>query len=134
MSFSARTDIPLLFLAVASYFLYRVHEILLPFILASVLAFLFNPLVRFFEVRGLRRRPVVVVLYVSLMTVLALATYKLVWVAGLEAQKASHNMPLYVKRGGAAFANWRVKTRVNHALVDYIADHGRSWPQEVLSR
>ena len=66
MNLSGRTFIPLFILAAVSYFLYRVHEILLPFVLSGVLAYLFNPLVRFFEVRGLRRRPVVVVLYIKI--------------------------------------------------------------------
>src|SRR5690242_18771970 len=100
MSWSGRTVLPLTFAAVTTYFLYRVHDILLPFVLAAVLAYLFNPLVRFFEVRGLRRRPVVVILYVSLMTLMTLSSYKLAWVAALEAEQAAHNMPVYVQKGG----------------------------------
>src|SRR5436190_16079142 len=104
MILSGRTIIPLFFLAAASYFLYRVQEVLLPFLLAAVLAYLFNPLVRFFEVRGLRRRPVVVLLYVSLMTLITLSSYKLAWVAASEAADAAHNMPVYVRKGGEMFS------------------------------
>ncbi len=153
MTFSGRTIIPLFFLAAISYFFYRVHEILLPFILASVLAYLFNPLVRFFEVRGLRRRPVVLVLYVSLMTILSLSTYKLAWVAALEAEEAAHNMPSYVQKGSEALAHIRAslnagpahddrrpfqmlvrRVAVSSDVIDFIADHGKNWPQEILSR
>ena len=134
MSFSGRTFFPLSVFALTTYFLYRVHEVLLPFILAGMIAYLLNPLVRFFEVRGLRRRPVVVVLYVSVMSLLILASYELVSVAAVEAEKASHNMPAYVQKGSVTFAAWRTKTKVSHTLVDYIAEHGRLWPHEVLSR
>jgi putative permease len=134
MTLSGRTLVPLSILGAASYLLYHVHEVLLPFILAAVIAYLFNPLVSFFEVRGMRRRPVVFVLYLSVMSILAVAFYKLTWVAAYEAAKASHNMPIYVHRAGEAFANWRGKTRVSRALVDYVAEQGRNWPQDVLTR
>jgi predicted PurR-regulated permease PerM len=133
MSISGKTLIPLSILGAASYLLYRVHEVLLPFVLAAVVAYLFNPLVRFFEVRGLRRRPVVLVLYVGIMSILALVFYKLTWVAAYEAAKASHNMPIYVQRASEAFANWRMKTRMSHVFVEYITQHGRNWPHDVLS-
>jgi len=153
MTLSGRTIIPLFFFVAASYFLYRVNEVLLPFLLAAVLAYLFNPLVRFFEVRGLRRRPVVVLLYASVMTVITLASYKLAWVAAVEAEEAAHNMPAYVQKGGEAFTRLRGSLKsdwthddgrpfetlahrlfANLALFDYVAEHGKTWPAEVLSR
>jgi predicted PurR-regulated permease PerM len=134
MNLSGRTFLPLFLVAATSYFLYRVHQILLPFVLAAVLAYLFNPLVRFFEVRGLRRRPVVLVLYISLMSIFSFASYKIAAVAALEAQEASRNMPLYVRKGGEALTKWRTTTKTNRLVVDYIANHGRMWPEEVLSR
>lgn len=134
MNLSGRTAYPILIAGFAAYFLYRVQEILLPFLLAAVLAYLFNPLVRFFEVRGLRRKPVVIVLYIVLTTLFTLASYKLIWMAGQEAEKASHNMPLYVQRGSEAFSHWKATTRMNQALVEYIAIHGQQWPQQILER
>ncbi len=153
MNLSGRTVFPALFFTAAAYFLFRVHEILLPFMLATVLAYLFNPLVRFFEVRGLRRRPVVLVLYVSLMTILSLASYKLAWVAALEAEEAAHNMPTYVRQGGEALARLRAslnslqvhddrrpfqsllkRTAAHVELLDFVAERGKSWPDEILKR
>src|SRR5438552_4716212 len=107
VSISGKTLIPLSILGAASYLLYRVHEVLLPFVLAAVLVYLFNPLVRFFEVRGLRRRPVVLVLFISLLTVLGLAAYKLTWIAATEAEQAAHDMPLYVQKGAETFSHLR---------------------------
>lgn len=134
MNFSGRAAFPLLVTGAFAYLFYRVHEILLPFVLAAALAYLFNPLVRFFEVRGLRRKPVVIFLYVGLMSVFAFASYKLICVAGQEAEQASRDMPRYVARGGEAFAHWKQTTRVNRTLVEYLAHHGRQWPQQVLER
>ncbi len=146
-----RRSFPLTFAAAAAYFLYRVQDILLPFVLAAVLAYLFNPLVRFFEVRGLRRRPVVLILYISLMTIITLSSYKLAWVAAFEAEEAAHNMPVYVQKGGEAFSRLRASLKsdpkhddgrpfqtlahrafANTSLLDYVAEHGRTWPEEVL--
>ncbi len=134
MNFSGRMAFPALFISAFLYFLYRVHEVLLPFVLAAVLAYLFNPLVRFFEVRGLRRRPVVVILYVGVMSLIIFASYKVTWIAGLEAEKASRNMPLYVERGSQAFADWKTNTDMPRILVDYLSVNGRQWPQKILQR
>jgi len=71
---------------------------------------------------------------VSLMSILAFLFYKLALVAGFEAQKATLNMPLYVRKGSQAFTEWQSKTRVDRALVNSIAEHGRAWPHEILSR
>lgn len=134
MNLSGRTAYPLLIAGFAAYFFYRVQEVLLPFLLAAVLAYLFNPLVRFFEVRGLRRKPVVIVLYIGLMTLFTFSSYRVLWMAGQEAEKASRNMPMYVQRGSELFAHWKATTRVNAALVEYISTHGRQWPQDILER
>src|SRR5207249_3892235 len=118
MTLSGRTILPLFFLATAAYFFYRVQEVLLPFLLAAVLAYLFNPLVRFFEVRGLRRQPVVVLLYVGLMTIVTLASYKLAWMAALEAEEAARNMPVYVQKGGETFARLRASLKSDRTHDD----------------
>jgi predicted PurR-regulated permease PerM len=153
MNLSGRTLFPLFFLTVVSYFLYRVREILLPFILAAVLAYLFSPLVRFFEVHGFRRRPVVLVLFISLVSILALTSYKLAWVAASEADQAAQNMPVYVHKGGETLARLRQSLQseelhddgrpfqmlahrlfAHTMILDYVAEHGKIWPREILTR
>ncbi len=134
MNLTGKSLIPAILVSAAVYFLYRVHDMLLPFVLAAVLAYLLNPLVRFFEVRGMRRRPVVVVLYLGLMTLAVVMIVKLGALAGLEAEKATRNMPRYVQQGSEAFSRWQSTTHMNPAIVDVIASHGRLWPQQILSR
>jgi len=132
MTLSGRTFIPLAILAAAAYFLFRIHEILLPFVLSGTLAYLVSPLVRLFEVRGFRRQPVVIFLYVLFMSVIAISFYKLGLAAAFEAQDAARHMPTYVQKGGEVLA--RVRGSLNSSLVDYVAEHGRTWPQDILSR
>jgi predicted PurR-regulated permease PerM len=137
VSFSVRAFLPLAVAAALSYFLFKVHEILLPFVLAAALAYLMSPVVRFFEVRGLRRGPVVIFLYASVMTLLAVFSYKLAAIAATEAQEAAHNMPMYVEKGGQALTRLRSDARMDgrfSVLLDDIADHGKEWPQDILSR
>jgi predicted PurR-regulated permease PerM len=132
MNLSGRTFLPLAVVAAVAYFLFRIHEILLPFVLAGALAYLVSPLVRFFEVRGLRREPVVILLYALFVGAFAFLFYKLAWVAAFEAQEAARNMPVYVQEGGEALA--RLRGHVNSVLFDYVAEHGRTWPRAILSR
>jgi len=132
MNISARTSIPLALLAAVGYFLFRIHEILLPFVLAAALAYLLNPLVRFFEVRGFRRFPIVVLIYVTLMSVLVAVLSILAYVAAQQAHEAARNMPAYVQKGGELFA--RLRSSMNSTVFDYLSEHGRTWPQDILDR
>lgn len=91
--------VPALMLAGLLYMLFKVHEILLPFVLGATLAYLISPLVRFFEVRGLRRQPVVFIVFGGLLALLAGGAYLAVNLAGQEAAKAAQELPRYVERG-----------------------------------
>src|SRR5579864_3249150 len=94
-----RYMIPLAILGALVYFLFKVHEILLPFVLGATLAYLLSPLVEFFEVRGLRRRPVVVFVFGALLAAISAGTYVALNLAAQEASMASREMPAYVARG-----------------------------------
>jgi predicted PurR-regulated permease PerM len=130
MTFSGRTFFPLVILLVAAYFLFLIHDILLPFILAGALAYLLNPAVRFFEMRGFRRAPVVVLMYAVLVITFVFLTYKVGSFVALDAQGAAHNMPLYVHKGGEVFA--RLRGSIHPVLFDFLADHGKVLPQDIL--
>ncbi|MDE2293288.1 MAG: AI-2E family transporter, partial [Elusimicrobia bacterium] len=54
------------------YFLYHIHEVVVPFVLSFALAFLLSPVVNFFTVRGLRREQVVAGIYLVVATVITL--------------------------------------------------------------
>ena len=56
---------PLIFGGIAAYFLVQVHSILLPFVLGAALAYLLNPLVAYFEIRGFRRSTAVLFVFLD---------------------------------------------------------------------
>ena len=62
MNSPSRTLVPLAALALVGYILFQVHHILLPFVLAATISYLLHPLIRLFEVRGLKHRPVALTL------------------------------------------------------------------------
>jgi predicted PurR-regulated permease PerM len=132
MNITGRSVIPTVVLVAVIYFLFRIHDILLPFVLAGALSYLLNPAVRFFEIRGFRRAPVVILIYAALMSALVFLTYKIGSFAALDAELAAHNMPLYIQKGGETFA--RLRGAIHPVLFDYLADHGKTWPQEMLQR
>jgi predicted PurR-regulated permease PerM len=65
----------LLLLGGLCWFFYAVRAVITPFILAAVLAYLLNPLVSFFETRGVRREMAVVVLFLALLGITTGFTY-----------------------------------------------------------
>lgn len=103
MTGSGRYLFPLALAIAFIYFLRQVHEILLPFILGGTLAYLLNPSVRFFEIRGLRRKPVVIVIYLAMVFSISSGTYWGVSLASQEASKTIVGLPVYLQRGAKLF-------------------------------
>ncbi|MFA5976050.1 MAG: AI-2E family transporter [Elusimicrobiota bacterium] len=141
--------IPSLLLAAIGYLLFKVQDILLPFILGMTLAYLISPLVRFFEVQGLRRRPVAILIFGGLLTLFSFGTYLTVNLASQEASKAAQELPRYVERGQRMFRDlqvWAARPSEKHsepsgylkrmvsnpALLDQINAHGRTLPDTLL--
>ena len=85
----------LVLLAAALYGFYRVHEALTPFILAAAFAYVLNPMITYFEARGLRRSHLVIAGYLCaiLLSVLAYAGVKALIVG--EAEELGVNAPTY---------------------------------------
>lgn len=152
MKLSGRLLIPFVLFAVAIYLLIRVHTVLLPFLLAATQAYLLNPIIRFFEVRGVRRGSVVTALYMALVCGLSLGVYYGGLVVSQEAAEASRQMPLYVQRGEHYLSALRAAADhpddpraaeipalfrpilTDPRVLDSIAEHGRTWPQDILKR
>jgi predicted PurR-regulated permease PerM len=132
MSVTGKSFLPGILLAAVVYFLFRIHEILLPFVLAGALAYLLNPAVRFFEMRGFRRAPIVILMYAALMSTLILLTYKIGSFVALDAEDAARNLPLYIRKAGESFAHLRGS--MHPILFDYLSEHGQTMPQEILQR
>lgn len=104
---SARYVFPLAVAAAAGYLLYTVNDILLPFVLAAVVAFLFNPVIRFFEVHGFKRGPIVVLFYLVMVSAGSASLYQGAKIVAREARSAAESMPSYMSKGERLMEDWK---------------------------
>jgi len=140
----------------AAFLFYHVRSILLPFALAAGMAFLLNPVVRFMEVRGVRRGPVVVLLFLGLMSLFTLGVYKGAVVAAREADDAAQKMPFYIEKGRHFIDDWKTsaerakdpqrrKTMLERSavlrtllldpgLIEAVALSAEDWPGRILGK
>jgi len=123
---TGRYLVPAVLVCAILYFLFKVHQVLLPFVLGAVLAYLLSPLVRIFEIQGLRRQPVVLIVCGALLAALSWATYFGLSMAGEEASQASTQLPQYVQRGQQFMKDF-------HAWAEGKAESG-SLPFRLLRR
>lgn len=79
------------------YFLAQIGGVLLPFILGLALAYVLNPLVRYFEIRGLSRGRVVAGIYLALMAVLAFGAVQSANYIGQNIAVMKFKLPLYAR-------------------------------------
>jgi predicted PurR-regulated permease PerM len=133
--------LPLALLAAAIYLVALVRSIVLPFVLAAALAYLLNPLVDFFRVRGFRRPPVVLGVFLTFFSGVSVVTYLAVSAGGQEAVRAAINMPSYVQKGQNFITqeskNWQKSSGLPKVLkvdafLEEVAEKGRSWPAKIL--
>jgi predicted PurR-regulated permease PerM len=154
VKFSGRTLLPLGFAAAAIFLVIQVRGVLLPFIMAAALAYLLNPLVNWFEIRGMRRPPVVGLVFLVLLTTATLGSYVVASVMAQEAQKATRQMPVYVQRAETLLAQLRraavspqaaqtaplhqfpmlQRLIANRPLLDYVSEKGRTWPNQIVDK
>jgi len=123
MTRPAKFLIPLVLAAGLFYFLFQVRGMLFPFILAMAFAYLLNPLISYFEMRGFRRNVVVLGLYTVLSILLASGIYLGVSALSREAAKARAEMPLY---------NQRV-AKLMQAMKE-VRSGSREWKSPILQR
>lgn len=98
MNRPGRYIVPLLLLALGCYFLFAVHHVLLPFILAAALAYLLHPIVKILEVRGLRHRAAAGIVFLSFMALCIGVFGVTVSMASDQISRVASDMPTLVKR------------------------------------
>lgn len=84
--------------ALLFYSVYHLHHILLPFFLGAALAYILNPLINSLESRGLRRRHVVLGLYVAAALLLYLGINTLLSLLSQEVSILQEQAPQYMKK------------------------------------
>lgn len=95
--------VPAAIFALSVYFLIQVHQVLLPFVLAATMAYLLNPMVRFFEVRGIHRRPAAIFVFILMMVALMVAVYLTISIASEQVSRMTTDLPLLIRRFKSAF-------------------------------
>ncbi|MBO4556112.1 MAG: AI-2E family transporter, partial [Elusimicrobiales bacterium] len=90
--------IPCFIAAVILYLVVITRQSLLPFILSAALAYVLNPLVRYFEVRGFKRYAVVIGLYIAFAVAVAVLGYIFVNFVSAQFLSFYENWPSYVEK------------------------------------
>src|SRR6185312_2514955 len=85
----------LVLVAAAFYGFYRVREALTPFVLAAAFAYVLNPVITYFEAKGLRRSHLVIAGYLCAILLGALAYAGIKTLIVGEANELSANAPTY---------------------------------------
>jgi predicted PurR-regulated permease PerM len=84
-------------LAVAVFFFIRVWTVLIPFFIGFALAYFVQPVIARFEARGLRRDRVVIVVYVAMISLLAILAVSLLPGFLREARSIGQELPSYAQ-------------------------------------
>lgn len=100
---SSSARLPLLLLLVGlAWFFYAVRVMLAPFVLAAVMAYILNPVVVFFEIRGLRRDTIVLFLFAFLIAWAVLLSYWGLVAVWQDLPDLRSQWPIYMRRADEA--------------------------------
>ncbi|MBU2574563.1 MAG: AI-2E family transporter [Elusimicrobia bacterium] len=90
--------IPVLILLAFVYFLTLVKAAVFPLVLSAALAYVLNPVITYFEVRGIKRVYAVIGLYLTVGVVISLIIYLLLHFLSFEIETFQQSWPLYADR------------------------------------
>jgi predicted PurR-regulated permease PerM len=102
-------------LAAFAWFLFAIRSVLLPFLLAAILAYALSPAVTFMELRGIRRSTAAVLLYAVLLATAAFLAYWAIAVLWHDLPRLRYEFPVYLE-----------KFRVGAVQAEQIL--GEQWP------
>jgi len=83
-------------IALALYLAFLVHHVLVPFALSFALAYLLNPVIHYFEVRGLRREHIVLGLYIIITIAVTISANVLLPAVANEVETLKTKFPEYL--------------------------------------
>jgi predicted PurR-regulated permease PerM len=129
---SGRLIFPLALLAGAIYLLVLVKGILLPFILAATAAYVLNPLIVFFEVRGVRRERAVLLVYTCLLFSCVTMAYLGLTAVIQSATTAAVELPIYLIRAKDFLAHlgsyaWVERLGLSNWVQNHVLQDGPAW-------
>jgi predicted PurR-regulated permease PerM len=132
-------------LAVACYAFYRVHDALTPFVLAAAFAYVLNPLVAYFEAKGLRRLHLIVAGYLLAGAVAVVVYVNVKSFVVNESIQLGTNAPLYFKNLQKLAGVLEIKlsrklplppnvsAKALDSAVSTVLDHIQDLPSQALS-
>lgn len=88
-----------------------------PLILSAALAYLLNPIIRYFEVRGIKRLYAVVGLYIAAGAVLATVVYLVVHLLSFELESLQETWPVYARQAEAFVSELNRKLVANYPML-----------------
>ncbi|MBI4422460.1 MAG: AI-2E family transporter [Elusimicrobia bacterium] len=107
------------------YAAYHVRAALIPFLLSFALAYLFNPVVNFFEARGLRRDQTVLALYLLIAVGISVSANFVLPTITAELSLLQTQVPLYFRRAqeylGGLQAELASRLPFGHTIIDHLS-------------
>jgi len=105
----AQFVLPVVIGLLSLYFIVKAKDAIFPFVLSAALAYILNPLITYFEVRGIKRSYAVAGLYISAGAVLFLGVWLLMHFLSAEIQDLQQTWPTYAERFQAYTTNLNTK-------------------------
>ncbi len=109
--------LPALLVLAGLYLAVQAGGAVFPLILSAALAYLLNPMVRYFEVRGIKRLYAVVGLYVAAGAVLATVIYLVVYLLSFEMESLRETWPLYARQLEAFVSGLNAKMVTSYPML-----------------
>jgi predicted PurR-regulated permease PerM len=129
--------LPLAFFLVAGYFFSTVREVMMPFVLSAVAAYLANPLVHPLELRGYRRDRIVLVVYVLAFGIVALGGWGLFSLMAAQLDDLKANYPRYlaeIQKGAAALETHAARLPYGREFVHRLTANWQTSVEAVAQR
>lgn len=114
---NAQFLLPVFILLAAVYFIVQAKGSFFPFILSAALAYILNPLIKYFEVRGIKRSYAVVGFYLSVGAVLGIGVWLLFHFLSYDLQSLQNEWPTYAERLQAYVTNLNAKMVKNYPFL-----------------
>ncbi|MHB0997113.1 MAG: AI-2E family transporter [Elusimicrobiales bacterium] len=114
---NAQFLLPVFILLAALYFIVQASGSIFPFILSGALAYILNPLIKYFEVRGIKRAYAVVGFYLSVGAVLGIGVWLLFHFLSYDIQSLQNEWPTYAERLQSYVTNLNAKMVKNYPFL-----------------
>ncbi len=109
--------LPVLIVLGFGYLLILAKGAVFPFILSAALAYILNPVIKFFEVRGIKRFYAVIGLYLTVGVLIFVLVYLLFYFLSFEIESLQQSWPSYADRFQQFVLNLNVKLVKNYPFL-----------------